>query len=184
MSDYTNTFGGAAKDAANSTILGSELDTELNNVQNMSTTKANKVAGATTDNLGKLTGTGDIADSGLKTSKTPQVDAVVTFEKTVKFSSVIDTGTGGSYTFNWTLGNKQKRTLNANATFTFTTPGGPCNLVLQIYNSGASRTITWPGTVKWADAVTPTPSGSGKTDIYAFYFDGTNYYGAASLNYS
>ena len=42
MSDYTNTFGGAAKDSANSTILGSEMDTELNNVQNMSTTKANK----------------------------------------------------------------------------------------------------------------------------------------------
>lgn len=183
MSDYTNTFGGAAKDAANSTILGSEMDTQFNGVQNMSTTKANKVSGATTDNLSKLTGTGDIADSGLKTSKTPQVDQIVTFEKTVKFSAEVNTGTGGSYTFNWTLGNKQYRNLNANATFTFTTPGSPCNLVLKIYNNGAARTITWPASVKWPDSTVPSPSASGKYDIYSFYFDGTNYWGGASLNY-
>ena len=42
MSDYTNTYGGAAKDAANDIILGADVDTQLDNIATMSATKADK----------------------------------------------------------------------------------------------------------------------------------------------
>lgn len=64
MADYSNTFGGAAKDAAESTILGADHDTQYDAVATSSATKANKTgAPATTDNLAMLTSSGDLADS-------------------------------------------------------------------------------------------------------------------------
>lgn len=189
MSDYSNTFGGAAKDTANSTILGAEMDTEFNNIANMSASKANKVSGATAGNLAALSGTGDLTDSGIvpatvaKTNVAETFDEKVTFAKQAVFDAVV-TSSGGTGTVDWTSGNKHARTQTANGTLTFTAPGGPCNLVLKVLNSGASRTITWPATVKWPAGLTPTPSASGKYDIYSFFYDGTNYYGAAALNYA
>lgn len=184
MSDYSKTTNFTLKDSTNATILGADFETEFSAVANASTTKSNKVSGATTDNLAKLTGTGDLADSGLKTSKVPQLDATVIFEKSAVFDAEYDTGSGGSATITWNNGNKQKRTLSSAATLTFAAPSGPCNVVLKIVNSGAARTITWPASVKWPGSTVPTPSGSGKTDIYSFYYDGTSYFGAASLNYT
>lgn len=182
MADYTKATNFTAKDTANATILGSDFETEFGAVQTMSTTKANKVASPTADNLGKLTGTGDVADSGLAAAKTPQVDDTVTFEKEVVFDAVVATS-GGTGTITWTSGNKQSRTQSANGTLTFTAPSGPCSLVLKVLNSGAARTITWPAAVKWPSGVTPSPSGSTKVDIYSFFYDGTNYYGAMVGDY-
>jgi hypothetical protein len=39
MSDYSNTFGGAAKDTANSTVLGADHDTQYEAIATMSATK-------------------------------------------------------------------------------------------------------------------------------------------------
>ena len=64
MTDYTNTFSGAAKDAAGDPILGSEHDTELDNIQTHIATKANKVIGPTVDNIMTMTSGGDLKDSG------------------------------------------------------------------------------------------------------------------------
>jgi len=64
MSDYTNTYGGAAKDAANDIILGADVDTQLDNIATMSGTKADKVSGATVDSIAKLDANGNIVDSG------------------------------------------------------------------------------------------------------------------------
>lgn len=182
MADYTKVTNWTAKDAANSTILGSDFETELGAVQTMSTTKANKVGSPTADNLVSMSGTGDAADSGLKKGKTPQVDEVVTFEKAVVWDAVNDEGTGGSVTIDWTLGNKAKYTISSNGTFTFTAPGGPCSLVLKVTNSGAARQITFPATVKWPGGVQPTESTG--VDLYTFFYDGTNYYGAALTDMS
>ena len=182
MSDYTKTYDGAAKDAANDTILGADFDTELSSIQTMSTTKADKVSSPTANNLAKLTGTGALADSGLASDKTPQVDDVTTFEKSVVFDAVVDNSSGGSKTFTWDSGNKQKYTISSNGTFTFTAPSGPCSLVLKITNSGAARTITWPATVKWPGGTKPTASTG--VDLYTFFYDGTNYYGAAMTDMS
>lgn len=107
---------------------------------------------------------------------------------TVAWVSEIDNGTVDTATanINWTSGNKQKVTVNgAPSTFTFTAPPGPCNLLLKITMAAASRTITWPASVKWVGGTAPTFSSvSGYIDIVGFYFDGTNYYGTASTHFA
>jgi len=103
------------------------------------------------------------------------------------FDSEYDNGSSGSAdTITWGNGNKQKSTLTANCTYTFVAPGGPCNLVLKVVQDATGGwTVTWPGTVKWADGIAPTLStGANDIDIVSFYYDGTNYYGAALFDFS
>ena len=93
----------------------------------------------------------------------------------------------GTTTVNWTLGNKFKFTFGAqNDTFTFTAPTNPCNILLVLIQDGTgSRTATWPGTVKWAGGTAPTlTTGANTIDICSFYWDGTNYFGVASLAFA
>ena len=93
----------------------------------------------------------------------------------------------GTTTINWTLGNKFQFTFGAaNETFTFTAPTKPCNLILKMIQDGVgSRTATWPASCKWPSGTAPTLStGASAVDIIAFYFDGTNFYGLSSLDFS
>ena len=64
MSDYSNSFNGAGKDAGNDIIYGADIDTQLDNVATASTTKSNKTVPASTNNVATLSGTGDLQDSG------------------------------------------------------------------------------------------------------------------------
>jgi len=64
MSDYSNTYNGAGKDAASSIIFGSDLDTQFDAIAYMSATKADKVLSATADNVAKLDVAGNLVDSG------------------------------------------------------------------------------------------------------------------------
>jgi len=93
----------------------------------------------------------------------------------------------GTTTIDWKLGNKAYFTFgNANETFTFTAPSNPCNLVLVLkqYSTGG-KAATWPATVMWPGGNAPTLStGNNAIDIISFYYDGTNYYGVSSLNFS
>ena len=183
MSDYTLASNWSAKEAAAAAIDGDDLQTEFETAQTAINSKVENVPSPTDGNLTKTDGTGAVLDSGLKTAKTPQVDATVTFEKEVVFSAVVDNTSGGSKTIDWTAGNKQKYTLTSNGTLTFTAPSGACSLILKITNSGGARTITWPASVDWPSSSIPDPSGSGKIDIYTFFYDGTTYYGGVSPDY-
>lgn len=103
------------------------------------------------------------------------------------FPSEIDNGNSGSSdTIDWTAGNKQKSTLTGNCTYTFTEPSGACNLILKLIQDGTGgRTVTWPGDVYWPDGTAPTLStGAGEIDIVSFYYDGSDFYGNISLNFS
>jgi len=98
------------------------------------------------------------------------------------------TATGdGSTTIDWRLGNKFYFTFgNANETFTFTAPSNPCNIVLVLkqYSTGG-KSATWPATVMWPGGTAPTLStGNNDIDIVTFYYDGTNYFGVFSLDFS
>lgn len=106
--------------------------------------------------------------------------------ETAYFASEVDNGNSSTAdTINWSVGNKQKTTLSANCTYTFTAPPGPCNLVLKIVHSGASRTPTWPVTVKWMGGSEPTWSTvDGAIDIASFYYDGTSYHGMAGVGFA
>lgn len=98
------------------------------------------------------------------------------------------TATGdGTTTIDWGSGNKFVFTFGAfNETFTFTDPAKPGNFLLMMIQDGTGgRTATWPVSVKWAAGTAPTLSTDpSATDIISFYFDGTNYYGTASLNFA
>lgn len=77
MTDYTNTFGGAAKDAADDTILGADHDTEFDNIATAIGTKANKIIGGTSGNLIELDSSGDIVDSGIDSADVDSLSGVV-----------------------------------------------------------------------------------------------------------
>lgn len=105
---------------------------------------------------------------------------------TIGFDAQSATG-DGTTTIDWKLGNKFNFLFGAQAdTFTFTAPTNPCSLILKLTQDGTGgRVATWPATVKWAGGTAPTLStGGGEVDIIAFYFDGTNYHGTASLDSS
>ncbi len=107
--------------------------------------------------------------------------------KTVTFVAEYDNGNSGTAdTIDWNNAQKQKSTLTGNATFTFTAPLGPCNLILKlVQDATGSRNPVWPATVKWAGGAEPAWStAASAVDICAFYFDGTNYYGQAGIGFA
>lgn len=113
-------------------------------------------------------------------------DCSIPFENTAYFDAEVDNGNSGAAdTIDWGVGNKQKSTLTNNCTFTFTAPGGPCSLILELHQDATgSRTVTWPGTVVWPDSTAPTLSaGANAIDVIALFWNGTSYFGVANLNF-
>ena len=85
----------------------------------------------------------------------------------------VGASSGSSYTVDLENGNLYEVTLTDNCTFTFSNPpasgkGGSFTLILKQDGTG-SRTVTWPGSVKWAGGAAPTLSSSASAvDILAF----------------
>lgn len=109
--------------------------------------------------------------------------------RTASFGSEYANGSqaGPSYTIDWNNGQKQTITLTGNITsLTLSAPPGVGNFLLRIVQCPVgSRTITWPGSVKWPGGTAPVLTTAGNAeDIVTFYYNGTNYYGVASLNFA
>jgi hypothetical protein len=106
----------------------------------------------------------------------------------VSFTQELDNGTkSANFTVDFATDQKQKVTLTANTlTLTLdTTSVGVGNYLLKIVNGGLA-TLTWAsesGSIYWAGGTAPTLTSSG-TDIVSAYFDGTNWYLQASLDFS
>jgi len=112
---------------------------------------------------------------------------IIQVEQTITFQSVANNGTSGtSKNINWGNGQKHYVQMTGNCTFTFTAPDGPGNFMLNLtQDATGGRTATWPATVKWPGGTAPTLTATASAvDIIAFYYDGTNYYGQASLDFS
>jgi hypothetical protein len=95
----------------------------------------------------------------------------------------------GASGLDWNNGQKQRATLTGNVTYTFTAldvTGGAASLTLRLIQDGTGgRTVTWPAGVLWPGGTAPTLSTAASAiDIITFYWDGTNYYGAALLDFS
>ena len=113
------------------------------------------------------------------------------FYRTASFKA--QSGTDG-VSIKWVSGNKYNLLLENSSTVTFAqNPINPCNLLLKVQQgNGGSKEITWAvtsGTIYWAgggvlntDGPTLTTTDD-KTDRLTFYFDGTNYFGVASLDF-
>lgn len=91
---------------------------------------------------------------------------------------------GATIALDWNNGLVQAVTLGGNRTFTFSNPIAPGRyLIVLKQDATGSRTITWP-TVKWRGGTAPTlTTTANKYDLITLIYDGTNYYGDASLNY-
>lgn len=102
----------------------------------------------------------------------------------IYFTEYDNGNTGAALDIKWdSNGHKQKITLNDSPTITFTDPPGACNLLLKVnQDATGNRDIDWSGNFRWPGGSKPTLTSSGSAmDIVTFYFDGTNYYGVASL---
>jgi len=108
---------------------------------------------------------------------------------TIGFTQQTISYNSATTTVDWKLGNKAVMTFGAGniTTFAFTNPTNPCNVLIKIIQDGTgSRTVTgWDADIKWAGGTAPTLSTAlNSIDIISFYWDGTNYFGVASLDFS
>ena len=128
----------------------------------------------------------DLRVGGLGTGKVAFQSSTNHGDFNAYFTEHDNGNTGTAKTVDWTLSNKQKATLTGNCTFTFTSPNGPCSIVLYLaQDATGSRTVTWPATVHWSGGTAPTlTTTASKVDIIAFYWNGSTYYGTSSLNYT
>jgi hypothetical protein len=114
-------------------------------------------------------------------------DKNITGLGSVSFTQELDGGSEtGNFSVDFSTDQKQKTTLTANViTLTLdTTDIGVGNYLLKIVNGGLA-TLTWAGesgSVFFPAGTDPTLTASG-TDIVTFYFDGTNFYGVATLDF-
>ena len=102
-----------------------------------------------------------------------------------------DMGNGsGSRAINLASGNVVRARLTGDTTFTFAgaTASTACSFGLYVVQDGTgSRTVTWPGSVKWSGGSAPTVStAANATDIFVFetIAGGTNWYGSLVGNFS
>jgi len=109
----------------------------------------------------------------------------------VSFPVEFDNGNeaGPTFLLDWNAGQKQRATLTGNITTVTITDldvGAAANFILVlVQDATGGRTVTWPAAVLWPGGTAPTLSvGASAVDLIAFYWDGTNYYGVASLNFS
>jgi len=146
----------------------------------------NTLGGATSTGTGGLvridgsTLTGAVVVTGPTGSLTITGQVAVTIPTT-------NTTAGTTQTINWALGNGQvfdAQGSSGNVTFTFSNPVAGASYVLKLIQGSTARTYTWPATVKWPSATAPTVSTTNDyVDMVTFFYDGTNYLGAYTLDH-
>jgi hypothetical protein len=110
----------------------------------------------------------------------------------VKYSTVNqnDSGNSGtSKTIDFAAnGNRQKVAMTGNCTFTFTPPASDAVLYLKLtQDATGSRTVAWPGTVKWSGGVAPTLStAANAVDIVTLVYDAVagHYYAQCATGFA
>ena len=159
--------------------LGIQLTLPTNGTKNWGTTLKNTTW--TKISQHQHTGSGD----GAKLLTTSLNDAIITTAKLAnnmgrKVATTL-TPAGTTETVNWDNGNVQKLDLGSasgNVTLTFSNPATGAWYQLTVQQAATARTITWPGTVLWANGQAPILSTADDSiDMVWFYWDGTNYFG-------
>ena len=113
------------------------------------------------------------------TNKTLTTPTVTNPTVTNYTETLYTANTGTAITVSLTNGTVQQLTLTGNATITMPTASAGKSFVIMLKQDGTgSRTVTW-STVTWPSGTAPTiTSTASKQDIYSFFSDGTNWYGA------
>ena len=136
-------------------------------------------------------GTGAAATFGGQTADLQNFD--LKNIRTLAYDQEFDNGNSGAGTVTInvaTNGALQKIKLTGNPTFAFTPPVAPGRFQLKLTQDGGTRTVTWPaegvsaGNLAWTGKAAPTLStATGAVDIVNVYYDGSVYWGVASLNF-
>jgi len=156
--------------------------------------------GATAPEWVAITGTGSVVRHTSPTLVTPNLGAAtlggnltagdnnITGLGSVGFTQELDNSSKTThFSVDFSTDQKQKVTLTENEmTLTLdTTSVGVGNYLLKIVNGGLA-TLTWAsesGNIYFPSGTDPELTSSG-TDIVGLYFDGTNWWGAVSLDFS
>jgi hypothetical protein len=162
------------------------------------TFKVSRTAASIVPNL-SLSGTFTVSNT-TTLNNTLQVNAVSNLTGQVNLSNDIISSTtyhvgpkrsdkgnqSATYTLDLSTGTVHRISLNASGalalTLTNPTVGGA--YIIELYHNVSSSTVTWPVTVKWPSATTPTLStASAKTDLVSLIWTGSVYYGNVALGY-
>lgn len=108
---------------------------------------------------GSITGITDlaVADGGTGASAAPAARVNLRNASLTPTANNID----------WSLSDNFHVTLGASITITFSNTQDGQSVMFAVKDP-AGYTVTWPGAVEWPNGVTPTGSGTGFTDLYAF----------------
>jgi len=100
--------------------------------------------------------------------------------------TLVTVSSTGTPTFDFSQGNNQQMTTNANVTgITLSNPitGGKYTICLKY--AGAHTVAGWPATVNWKGGAAPTfTSAADKMDLVILFWDGTNYYADSCLDFA
>lgn len=90
---------------------------------------------------------------------------------------------GATINIDWEDAKVQYVTLGGNRTIEFDNPAEAGSYILVVtQDATGSRTLTWPGGVKWASGAAPTLStGNGDIDIIGLIYVNSTWYGVASV---
>jgi hypothetical protein len=169
-------------DEANVTAAGALMDSEISNLAQVKAFDASDYASSAQGLLANN------ALQNLSEDTTPQLGGELDLNGH-SIGGNAQTATGsGTTTIDWKLGNIMLFQFGAfNETFVFTPPTKPGVYILRlVQDSVGSRTAAFPVTVKWMGGTPPTLTATPTTgkDYLTFIFDGTNYDGVESLNFS
>jgi hypothetical protein len=182
---YSGTTGDAIAVAGGGTGAGTAANARVNLLPSYTAngTKVLAVNSGATDVEWTTAATGDVTLTGTQTltNKTLTNPTVTNYVET-PYSANSST----AITLALTNGTVQIITLTGNATITMpTATSGKSFIMFLKQDATGSRTVTW-STVKWPAGTAPTiTSTASKQDIFSFFADGTNWYGATvSQNYT
>ena len=117
------------------------------------------------------------------TSSNIVFSASPTFTGKASFAATSGTHTndtdGTTVTFDMNVSNYHRVTLGGNRTLAVSnTTAGQAFTILLKQDTTGSRTVTWFSGILWPGGTVPTlTTTANKTDVFTFYFDGTNYFG-------